>query len=76
VRCFSYRSQSDDGNPSYADWAWQVEPDRDGSMVSVTVDLKPVTFWRKYLLVKIRRPALRSEMHNSLRAPRSAIQAN
>ena len=23
---FAYRSQSDDGNPSYVDWAWQVEP--------------------------------------------------
>ncbi len=71
---FSYRSQSDDGNASYADWAWQVEPDGDGSMVSVTVDLKPVTFWRKYLLVKIRRPALRSEMRDSLGALRTAIQ--
>jgi uncharacterized protein YndB with AHSA1/START domain len=71
---FSYRSQSDDGNPSYADWSWRVEPDRDGSMVSVSVDLEPVTFWRKYLLVKIRRPALRSEMHNSLRALRTAVQ--
>jgi uncharacterized protein YndB with AHSA1/START domain len=74
TRRFSYRSQSDDGNPSYADWAWQVEPDGDGAMVSVTVDLEPVTFWRKYLLVKIRRPALRSEMRDSLGALRTAIQ--
>jgi uncharacterized protein YndB with AHSA1/START domain len=71
---FSYRSESDDGNPSYADWAWQVEPDGDGSMVSVSVDLKPVTFWRKHLLVRIRRPALRREMHNSLLALGTAIQ--
>jgi Polyketide cyclase / dehydrase and lipid transport. len=71
---FSYRSQSDDGNASYADWAWQVDPEGDGSMVSVSVDLKPVTFWRKHLLVKIRRP-LRSEMRDSLAALRTAIQS-
>jgi uncharacterized protein YndB with AHSA1/START domain len=74
--CFSYRSQSDDGNPSYADWAWQVEPDRDGSIVSVTVDLSPATFWRKHLLVKIRRPSLRNEMRNSLVALETAIRAD
>jgi len=74
TRRFSYRSQSDDGNPSYADWAWQVEPDdEDGSMVSVTVDLEPTTFWRKHLLVKIRRPALRREMHASLSALGTAL---
>jgi uncharacterized protein YndB with AHSA1/START domain len=72
---FSYRSESDDGNPSYADWAWQVEPDGDGSMVSVSVEVKPVTFWRKHLLVRIRRPALRREMHNSLSALGTAVQA-
>jgi uncharacterized protein YndB with AHSA1/START domain len=65
-RHFLYRSQSDDGNPSYADWAWSVEPDGAGSMVFVTVDLNPVTFWRRHLLIKVRRPALRSEMHNSI----------
>lgn len=65
---FSYRSQSDDGNPSYADWTWQVEPDGEGSQVSVTVELKPITFWRKHLLVKVRRPALRDEMLTSLKA--------
>jgi uncharacterized protein YndB with AHSA1/START domain len=72
---FSYRSESDDGNPSYADWASEVEPDGDGSMVSVSVEVKPVTFWRKHLLVRIRRPALRREMHNSLSALGTAVQA-
>ena len=75
ARRFAYRSQSDDGNPSFADWAWQVDPDGDGSMVSVTVDLEPKTFWRKHLLVKVRRPALRNEMRDSLEALRTAIHA-
>jgi uncharacterized protein YndB with AHSA1/START domain len=65
---FAYRSQSDDGNPSYADWDWQVEADDDGSRVTVGVDLNPATFWRKHLLVHLRRPALRKEITESLNA--------
>ena len=68
TRRFAYRSQSDDGNPSYADWEWHVDPDGDGSVVTVTVDLNPVTFWRKHLFVRIRRPALHKEMQASLDA--------
>jgi len=76
TRRFSYRSQSDDGNPSYADWAWQVDSEGEhGSMVSVTVDLEPMTFWRTHLLVKIRRPALRREMHASLNSLNTALHA-
>ena len=63
---FRYRSQSDDGNPSYADWEWTVVTDAAGAKVTVTVALHPATFWRKYLLVHLRRPALRKEMHASL----------
>jgi hypothetical protein len=70
---FAYRSQSDDGNPSYADWEWRVAADGDGSMVTVTVDLNPITFWRKHLLVRIRRPMLRKEMHASLAALGAAV---
>ena len=65
---FAYRSQSDDGNPSYADWEWHFDDDGDGSMVTVTADLNPITFWRKHLLIRIRRPALRKEMQASLAA--------
>ena len=65
---FVYRSQSDDGNPSYADWEWHVESDQNGSRVTVTVDLNPTTFWRKHLLVRIRRPALKKEISDSLQA--------
>ena len=72
---FAYRSQSDDGNPSFADWAWHIEPDGAGSRVTVTVDLNPLTFWRKNLLIKIRRHGLRKEMHESLDALQSAVAA-
>lgn len=70
---FAYRSQSDDGNPSFADWVWHIEPDGAGSRVTVTVDLNPRTFWRKHLLIKIRRTGLRKEMRESLAALQSAV---
>jgi uncharacterized protein YndB with AHSA1/START domain len=66
---FAYRSQTDDGNPSYADWEWRVQPNQQGgSTVTVTVELHPTTFLRKHILIRIRRPALRREMRESLRA--------
>ena len=70
---FAYRSQSDDGNPSYADWEWHVESDGDGSRVTVTVDLHPLSFWRKHVLIRIRRPALRKEMQRSVAALGSTV---
>ena len=36
--------------------------------VTVTVDLNPATFWRKHVLVNLRRPSLRREMVDSLDA--------
>lgn len=71
---FAYSSQSDDGNPSYADWEWNVEPHESGSIVTVTVDPNPVTFWRKHLLIRIRRLGLRKEMQDSLTALAAAVQ--
>lgn len=70
---FAYRSQSDDGNASFADWEWHIEPDGVGSRVTVAVDLNPLTFWRKNLLIKIRRTGLRKEMQASLAALQSAL---
>lgn len=69
---FRYRSQTDDGNPSYADWEWQVESADGGSTVKVTADINPQTFWRKHLLAKLRRRALRKELRASLLALGSA----
>lgn len=66
---FVYRSGTDDGNPSYADWRWMVTPDGDSSHVTVTWDLHPVTFWRRVLLGRIRARQLRSgELPASLQA--------
>lgn len=68
-RRFSYRSGTDDGNPSYATWTWTVEPEGEASRVTVEWDLHPVTFWRRTLLVKVRsRQLTRSEVPGSLAA--------
>jgi hypothetical protein len=72
---FAYRSQSDGGNPSYVDWEWRVDPDGDVSVVALTAYLNPVTFWRKHLLTRIRRPVLRKEMRASLVALEGALRA-
>jgi uncharacterized protein YndB with AHSA1/START domain len=71
---FAYRSQSDDGNPSYADWAWRIEPEDDGARAIVTVNLVPITFWRRYLFARIRRPGLHKEMGESLAALTALLQ--
>lgn len=66
---FRYRSCTDDGNPSYVTWQWSVTPDDQGrSVVTVTGDLNPKSFWRRALFVHIRRHQLGQELTNSLNA--------
>lgn len=68
-RRFAYRSRTDDGNPSYARWDWVVADDPAGSLVTVTWDLHPATFWRRVLLARIRaRQLARTELPTSLAA--------
>lgn len=69
ARRFSYRSSTDDGNPSWAGWRWSVDEHPDGAKVTVEWDLHPATFWRKLLLVRIRRRQMvRHEVPASLAA--------
>ena len=65
---FAYRSRSDDGNPSYADWQWDILADPAGTRVHVMVEGHPHTFWRKHLLSKMRASTLQRAMDQSLRA--------
>jgi hypothetical protein len=66
---FAHRTQTDDGNPSFSDWRWDVEPLNDGCRVTVSWDLHPVTFWRRVLLARIRNYQLgRTEVPASLAA--------
>lgn len=58
-RAFAYRSQTDDGNPSYSDWRWHVAPEAGGgSRVTVSWELHPQTFWRRHLFARLRRRSL------------------
>lgn len=73
-RRFVYRSGTDDGNPSYARWTWEVADDAGGSRVTVTWELRPVTFWRRVLLARIRaRQLARTEVPASLAALARAV---
>jgi uncharacterized protein YndB with AHSA1/START domain len=67
-RHFRYRSCTDDGNPSWAEWASTVTPVGDGqSRVVVSWELHPQTFWRRALLARIRaRQLRRGELPHSL----------
>ncbi|MGH9205822.1 MAG: SRPBCC family protein [Acidimicrobiales bacterium] len=66
---FIYRTQTDDGNPSYATWEWTVTPIGARSRVEVSWELHPVTFWRRVLLAKVRnRQLARQEVPASLAA--------
>lgn len=68
-RRFAYRSGTDDGNPSYAVWRWEVTDDHAGSRVTVTWALHPATFWRRVLLARVRaRQLARTEVPASLAA--------
>jgi hypothetical protein len=66
---FRHRSSTDDANPSYALWAWQVTPRRDGgSTLTVSWTARPRSFWRRRLLARIREPFLAEEVRASLAA--------
>jgi hypothetical protein len=63
---FEHRSVTDDGNPSYVLWSWQVTPRDDGSTLSVTWVVHPRSFWRKLVLARVRRGYLAAEVRESV----------
>lgn len=73
-RRFSYRSYTDDGNPSWAEWRWSVHEHPSGAEVRVSWDLHPGTFWRRALLSRVRnRQLARTEVPQSLAALDRAV---
>jgi uncharacterized protein YndB with AHSA1/START domain len=68
-RRFVHRSKPDDDNPSCTVWTWQVEPDGDGSRITVRWDLRPVTFARRRIIAPLRaRQMARRDAPESLAA--------
>jgi Polyketide cyclase / dehydrase and lipid transport len=63
---FEHRSCSDDGNPTYGLWSWQVVPTPGGCQLTVSWTVHPRSFWRKLLLARLRRPVLADEVRASL----------
>jgi uncharacterized protein YndB with AHSA1/START domain len=65
---FSYETQSDDGNPSFARWTWQVVTDGEGAAVEVCWDVHPETIGRKLFAARLRWKGLAREVPASLAA--------
>jgi uncharacterized protein YndB with AHSA1/START domain len=74
-RRFVYQSQSDDENPSYALWTWEVLPAGQGTDVTVSYELHPKTFWRTVLLSRIRHHQVQREIQTSLGAAAALLGA-
>jgi uncharacterized protein YndB with AHSA1/START domain len=71
---FAYRSSTDDENPSFARWQWDVEQTDDGSRVSVSWDVDPKTIGRRLLAAPLRRRMLRRETADSLDTLRRTLE--
>jgi uncharacterized protein YndB with AHSA1/START domain len=72
---FEHRSCTDDGNPSYALWSWKVTAAETGSTLTVAWTAHPLSFWRKLLLARVRRPVLAEEVKASLAGLDSYLQS-
>ncbi|MFF2502692.1 SRPBCC family protein [Streptomyces sp. NPDC058067] len=68
-RVFRHRSKADDKNPSHAEWLWQVDEEPEGSRLTVSWELHPMTAGRKFLAAPLRgRMLVTSEVPDSLAA--------
>jgi hypothetical protein len=74
-RCrFRYETRTDDGNPSYASWTWEVSPSGQGAEVVVRWSVHPRTVGRKLLGAPLRRRMLEHEVPASLHALGKALR--
>lgn len=62
---FEHTSRTDDGNPSYAMWSWEVRPDIRGSELTVMWAMYVRTFGRTFA-APLRKPRLAAEVRASL----------
>lgn len=75
-RRFVYRSHTDDDNPSFAVWQWDLTPaGDDGVEVTVRWDGHPRTIGRKLLGAPMRSRMLTREVATSLAAVRARVEA-
>jgi uncharacterized protein YndB with AHSA1/START domain len=75
-RRFVHRSKPDDDNPSSTVWTWHVEPEGEGSRLTVSWHLQPLTPSRRLLAAPMRaRQIPRDDMPASLAALVTACEA-
>jgi uncharacterized protein YndB with AHSA1/START domain len=72
---FVYRSRTDDNNPSYARWEWDIVPAEDGAQVTVSWDAHPMTIGRRLIGAPIRRRMLAREVAASLDVIRRTLES-
>jgi uncharacterized protein YndB with AHSA1/START domain len=71
---FSYVTRNADGNPSRVEWAWQVEPDGSGCVVTVSWSCWLETMDRRLLAGPIRKRQLAREVPTSLAALAASLR--
>lgn len=54
-RRFVHQSKPDDDNPTCTVWRWEVEPEGDGSRITVGWELRPLSLFRRLVATPIRR---------------------
>jgi uncharacterized protein YndB with AHSA1/START domain len=65
-RRFTYRTRTDDSNPSFVIWMWDVVAVGGGALVTVTWDAHLRTLVRRLIGARLRRQALEREVAASL----------
>jgi uncharacterized protein YndB with AHSA1/START domain len=73
TRRFSYKTRNADGNPSWTEWNWSVEPQGSGSVVAVSWDVYLKTADRRYFAGPLRKRQLAREVPTSLTALESVL---
>jgi hypothetical protein len=74
ARRFSYETRNTDGNPSFVNWSWTIEPNgADESLVEVSWRCELRTFDRRYFAGPIRKRGLAREVPRSLDALAAAL---
>ena len=72
---FSYETRNGDGNPSRAQWAWEVTGAASGAEVTVSWDVYLKTVDRKFFGGPLRKRQLAREVPNSLAAMAKVMTA-
>jgi hypothetical protein len=66
ARVFIHRTQTTDGNASYAIWTWTIADVAGDAELTVHFELHPKTFWRRKVFARIRRRQLQREIRTSI----------